>query len=75
MSRLDPPSPSLSGTVLPAPFACRPEESRGRDIPEPESPTRTCFQRDRDRMVAQRAGGPEAGKEKMVQPFEAAELE
>jgi dGTPase len=31
--------------------ACRPEESRGRDFAEPESPTRTCFQRDRDRIV------------------------
>jgi len=35
----------------PAAFACRPEESRGRDLPEPESPTRSCFQRDRDRIV------------------------
>ncbi|GAB4351797.1 MAG: deoxyguanosinetriphosphate triphosphohydrolase [Kiloniellaceae bacterium] len=35
----------------PAAFACRPEESRGRDVPEPESPTRSCFQRDRDRIV------------------------
>ena len=32
-------------------------------------------QRDRDRILAQKAGGPEAGKEKMVQPFEAADLE
>ncbi len=46
MSRRDTPLPSL-----PAAFACRPEDSRGRDIPEPESPTRTCFQRDRDRIV------------------------
>jgi dGTPase len=35
----------------PAAFACRPEESRGRDLPEAESPTRSCFQRDRDRIV------------------------
>src|SRR3546814_734085 len=35
----------------PAAFACRPEESRGRDLAEPESPTRSCFQRDRDRIV------------------------
>lgn len=34
-----------------APFACRPDETRGRDHPEPESPTRSCFQRDRDRIV------------------------
>src|SRR3546814_18571691 len=35
----------------PAAFACRPDESRGRDLAEPESPTRSCFQRDRDRIV------------------------
>ncbi|MFQ5775187.1 MAG: deoxyguanosinetriphosphate triphosphohydrolase [Kiloniellaceae bacterium] len=34
-----------------APYACRPEDSRGRVRPEPESPTRSCFQRDRDRIV------------------------
>ena len=34
-----------------APYACRPEESRGRRHPEPESATRTCFQRDRDRII------------------------
>ncbi|MEQ8356942.1 MAG: deoxyguanosinetriphosphate triphosphohydrolase [Kiloniellaceae bacterium] len=38
------PSPSAA-------FACRPEKSRGRDFAEPESPTRSCFQRDRDRIV------------------------
>lgn len=32
-------------------FACHPEESRGRFYPEPESPTRSCFQRDRDRII------------------------
>jgi dGTPase len=34
-----------------APFATRPDQSRGRLHPEPESPTRTAFQRDRDRIV------------------------
>ncbi len=34
-----------------APFACRPEDSRGRRYPEPDSATRTCFQRDRDRII------------------------
>ena len=34
-----------------APFACRAEESRGRLYQEPESPTRTPFQRDRDRII------------------------
>ncbi len=37
-------------TVL-APYASRPEASRGRLFQEPESPTRTVFQRDRDRII------------------------
>jgi len=34
-----------------APYACRPEDSRGRLHREPESATRSCFQRDRDRII------------------------
>jgi dGTPase len=34
-----------------APYACDPAASRGRLHPEPESRTRTAFQRDRDRIV------------------------
>jgi dGTPase len=34
-----------------APYASKPEESRGRLHPEPEHPTRSPFQRDRDRIV------------------------
>ena len=34
-----------------APYACRPEESRGRLFQEADSATRTCFQRDRDRII------------------------
>lgn len=34
-----------------APYAVNPNRSRGRLFPEPESPTRTPFQRDRDRIV------------------------
>jgi dGTPase len=34
-----------------APYACHPEHSRGRRFPEPAAPTRTEFQRDRDRIV------------------------
>jgi dGTPase len=34
-----------------APWACNPAESRGRLYPEPESASRTCFQRDRDRII------------------------
>lgn len=34
-----------------APFAARASQSRGRLIPEEDSPTRNCFQRDRDRVI------------------------
>lgn len=34
-----------------APYAMRSAESRGRRHPEPEHPLRTCFQRDRDRVI------------------------
>jgi dGTPase len=34
-----------------APYACDPEKSRGRFVDEPESRTRTPFQRDRDRII------------------------
>lgn len=34
-----------------APFATRPAHSRGRFHPEAESATRTCYQRDRDRII------------------------
>ncbi len=34
-----------------APWACTPASSRGRLHPERESETRTCFQRDRDRII------------------------
>ncbi|MDP6951722.1 MAG: deoxyguanosinetriphosphate triphosphohydrolase [Alphaproteobacteria bacterium] len=38
-------------TQPPAPFATRPEGSRGRLHDEPESASRTPFQRDRDRII------------------------
>jgi dGTPase len=38
-----------------APYALRPEESRGRHYPEPSHPYRSDFQRDRDRVVHSRA--------------------
>jgi dGTPase len=34
-----------------APCACDPAQSRGRRFAEPEAPTRTAFQRDRDRVI------------------------
>jgi len=40
-----------SHTVARAPYACDPAKSRGRLFDEPESRTRTAFQRDRDRIV------------------------
>lgn len=39
----------------PAPYACRSGETRGRARPEPESPMRTPFQRDRNRIIASSA--------------------
>jgi dGTPase len=33
------------------PYACHPEQSRGRLLPEPESKHRNCHQRDRDRII------------------------
>ncbi|MCB9946778.1 MAG: deoxyguanosinetriphosphate triphosphohydrolase [Rhodospirillaceae bacterium] len=36
---------------MPAPFACRPGGSRGRRFDEAESPSRTPYQRDRDRVI------------------------
>ena len=38
-------------TVSSAPFATRPEDTRGRLYPEPLSKRRSCFQRDRDRII------------------------
>ncbi len=32
-------------------FACHPDDTRGRLYPQSESPTRTAFQRDRDRII------------------------
>ncbi len=34
-----------------APYACDPEMSRGRRYPQEPSATRSCFQRDRDRII------------------------
>ncbi|MGL4437614.1 MAG: dGTP triphosphohydrolase, partial [Giesbergeria sp.] len=34
-----------------APYACDPQQSRGRRYPEEPAPTRTPYQRDRDRIV------------------------
>jgi len=34
-----------------ADYACKPSESRGRLFSEPETPSRSCYQRDRDRVI------------------------
>ncbi|HXS07855.1 MAG TPA: deoxyguanosinetriphosphate triphosphohydrolase [Rhizomicrobium sp.] len=53
----DPPPPGhlLGPLFIPPPglavFATTPESSRGRLYPERESPTRTCYSRDRDRII------------------------
>lgn len=44
--------PSYNYCALPlAAYACRPDQSRGRIYDEGESASRTCFQRDRDRII------------------------
>src|SRR5579862_7167152 len=41
----------MNWVVQRAPYASRPQESRGRLYPEPESEMRSPFQRDRDRII------------------------
>ncbi|HEY0838120.1 MAG TPA: deoxyguanosinetriphosphate triphosphohydrolase [Azospirillum sp.] len=43
--------PFMPGEARLAPYACHPADSRGRLVHEDESPTRSCYQRDRDRIV------------------------
>jgi dGTPase len=43
--------PLFVAPIAPAAYACRPEASRGRLYPEAESATRSCYQRDRDRII------------------------
>jgi dGTPase len=54
MSKPEPPGVLLGPQFVrpaPAPYATRAEHSRGRFWPEQESPTRSCYQRDRDRII------------------------
>ncbi len=44
-------APIQAPTIIYAPYATKPEESRGRLYPEPESANRSVFQRDRDRVI------------------------
>ena len=41
----------VSGQLGLAPFASQPRSSRGRRFAEPDAPTRSVFQRDRDRII------------------------
>ena len=43
--------PIVSPPGTHAPYAARPQTSRGRLYPETESPTRSCYSRDRDRII------------------------
>ena len=38
-----------------SPYAALAKDSRGRSTPEPQDPIRTCFQRDRDRIIHSKA--------------------
>ncbi len=38
-----------------SPYAALSEESRGRAVPEEPCPLRTCYQRDRDRVIHSKA--------------------
>jgi len=54
MSKPSPPGHLLGPRFIPPPraaFATNPESSRGRFWPEEEGATRTCYQRDRDRII------------------------
>ena len=60
MAETNPADPAPAGRLLGpivsppgphAPYATRPELSRGRFYPEPESATRSCYSRDRDRII------------------------
>ena len=43
-----------------SPFACLSSQSRGRQTPLEPCPTRTCFQRDIDRIIHSKASGAQA---------------
>ena len=62
--------PGKARSVFIAPWAVDPDESRGRLIPEHSSPTRTPFQRDRDRIIHSTAFRRLAHKTQVFVPHE-----
>ncbi|MBO0734427.1 MAG: deoxyguanosinetriphosphate triphosphohydrolase, partial [Methylocapsa sp.] len=62
--------PGLLRTPARAPYAADAARSPGRLIPEPESPTRTPFQRDRDRIIHSTAFRRLAHKTQVLVPHE-----
>ncbi len=63
-------APGNARGAFTAPWAVNPEESRGRLIPELSSPTRTPFQRDRDRIIHSTAFRRLAHKTQVFVPHE-----
>jgi len=56
MAETNTPAGKLFGPIVSppgahAPYAASPQQSRGRLYPEPESATRSCYSRDRDRII------------------------
>ena len=56
MAETNTPAGRLLGSIVSppgphAPYAASPQQSRGRLYPEPESATRSCYSRDRDRII------------------------
>ena len=62
--------PKNAANAARAPFAASDARSKGRLVPEPVSPTRTAFQRDRDRIVHATAFRRLAHKTQVFIPFE-----
>jgi dGTPase len=67
---LSPPQAPPPGRPWRAPYAADPDASRGRILPEPASPTRTPFQRDRDRIIHSTAFRRLAHKSQVFVPHE-----